>query len=447
MVQDNRFLENKFRFNIKMSCGEEKIPHSAKNFEGGVAVKKGCFLILLTLTAGIATACGSNEEDVIVKEPEVYAIDSGQPEDGETEEERTAEQAGTAGEKGESTAADNSAEQSLEAEEKKKEFGENCIAEQTFEATLSEYEGEITFASFAPSGERQEFYMQVLQQGRVLNEITGYIPESLFGKEFTGLEAVSFFDVNYDGNTDIALIASYGNTNYAAVYYGFAPDADEYEKYFLLQANLSDNLTEELKEPSIAEIRKALTGGKANGEFADYREAYRMVSRLCDLEDGPDVTYNLIDVDGAGSPELAAGRNGYYVSLYAYENGRVYTLMNQWGYGAMGNTGYEYCPGKNSLRNYNTDYAGAILYTTYMTISERHRLDVTAEIVTYNFDDVNGNGTPDEEEMESAGSYSVSYIDGAEATEEECAAYSAGEYEYIQGMMSGEELRAKLQEN
>ena len=59
---------------------------------------------------------------------------------------------------------------------------------------------------------------------------------------------------------------------------------------------------------------------------------------------------------------------------------------------------------------------------------------------------VNGNGKPDEEEEGSLGNYSVSYINGEEVTGEECEAYNAGEYEYIQGVMSGEELRAKLKE-
>ena len=151
-------------------------------------------------------------------------------------------------------------------------------------------------------------------------------------------------------------------------------------------------------------------------------------------------------VDGSGVPELAAVRNGYYVSLYTWDAGNTYTLMDHWGYGAMGNAGYEYCPGKNSLRNYNTDYAGAILYTTYMKVGSQHTIDTVAEIVTYNFDNINGNGKPDEEEEGSMGFYSTSYINGTEATGEECAALNAGEYEFIQGVMSGEELRAKLKE-
>ena len=51
---------------------------------------------------------------------------------------------------------------------------------------------------------------------------------------------------------------------------------------------------------------------------------------------------------------------------------------------------------------------------------------------------------PDEDELESAGMYGISYIDGKEASEEECEAYDAGEYEMILGELSLDELIAEL---
>lgn len=132
------------------------------------------------------------------------------------------------------------------------------------------------------------------------------------------------------------------------------------------------------------------------------------------------------------------------MSLFTYDAGRVYCLMDDWGYGAMGNAGYEYVPGKNSLRNYNADFAGEIVYTTYMTIGERHSLERVVSIETFNFDDVNGDGYPNDDEWESADFQSVNYIDGVEVTDEECASYDAGEYEYIEGGMSLEELKDRL---
>ena len=84
------------------------------------------------------------------------------------------------------------------------------------------------------------------------------------------------------------------------------------------------------------------------------------------------------------------------------------------------------------------------LVPTYMTISEQHALDVVTVITTYNFDDVNGNGMPDEDEMDSAGSYGAIYVDGEEITYEQYAEYDAGEYEYIVGSMNLEELTDTL---
>ena len=104
-----------------------------------------------------------------------------------------------------------------------------------------------------------------------------------------------------------------------------------------------------------------------------------------------------------------------------------------------------YAPERNNIRNYNSDYAGLIMYTTYMAVGKNHTLDVTAQITTCNFDDVNGNGMPDEDEEASFGNYSVSFLDGTEVSAEECAAYDAEKYEYIVGSLRLEELLSKIE--
>lgn len=326
----------------------------------------------------------------------------------------------------------------------KKMFGNDCIAEQTFETELSEYNGKVFFVPFAPSESNPDFRIQIIQDGAVLAEIPSYIPEKLTGKEFTSLDAVSFYDVNFDGNTDIVLIETYDNTSFAAVYYGFGSDSEEYERYFMIQEQLSANLSVRVNPLTVPEIISYVSGGKTNGNFSDYQEAYRAVSRLYDLESAGEAEYDLIYFDDDDIPELAAGKNGYHTSLYTYSDGRIYTLMDHWPYGAMGNAGYEYSPRKNSLRNYNTDYAGAILYTTYTKINDQHMMEDVVQIETFQFDDVNQNGIPDEDEMDSFGLYAVSYINGSEATTEECAVYDLGGYVYITPSMSYNELSAKL---
>lgn len=342
---------------------------------------------------------------------------------------------GKAGKEGKTAAEENAL---------REKFGEECIAGQTFEVELSEYEGKVWFVPYRPSESGQDFHMQIVQNGRILADINSYVPERLAGRQFESLDAVSFYDINYDSYTDIVLIVTYGGTSFAAVYDGFSREGEDYEQYFFSQDQLSEALSAQVQPLTISGIRDFVSGGKRNGSFAGWQEAYAAVGRLRELEKTAEVGYDLIYFDEDEIPELAAGVRGYEVSLYTYDNGTVYTLMDGWPYGAMGNAGYEYSPGKNSLRNYNSDQAGAVLYTTYMAVGKNHVLDRIVEIETYNFDDSNGNGILDEEESGSFGMYGVSYINGAEATNEECASYDAGGYEYIDPDMSWEQLREKL---
>lgn len=415
----------------------------------GGHLKVSLFSLFLLLGAGILSACGQksdagNQESVVfekIPEENKAAVDT----DSETE---VGSGQGEKGKDGDDAFVENHAaeisSEALAAADLKKRFGENCIAEQTFEVELSEYDGKVYFVPFAPSENHPAFSMQMMQDDNVLADIHPYVPDGVSENEFGSLDAVSFYDVNYDGNTDIVLVETYGNTSFAAVYYGFAKDAWEYDRYFLVQEELSRNLSGQLEQLSVSGIRHFLSDGKKNGEFTCYQEAYEAVSRLCELEDKAEKKYSLIYVDDDEIPELVSAVNGYYVSLYTYHDGTVFQLMDSWGYGAMGNAGYEYAERKNSLRNYNADFAGAILHTAYMKISGQHLIDVVAQIDTYNFDDANRNGMPDEEEEESLGRYSASYIDGAEVTDDACAAYDAGEYEYIQGVMGAEDLKAEL---
>lgn len=406
--------------------------------------KRAASLSLLILTC-MLTACGQEQGGIISKD------DLMKPLAGESQ---TVGEAVVSAEKEASAAVGNTETEEAEAstgvaevEELQKRFGENCITDQTFEAELSEYDGKVWFVSYEPTVENTEHSMQIVQDDKVLTEVRAYVPEELSGEQFKSLDAVSFYDVNYDNCTDIVTIATYGNKTFAAVYYGFAADAVEYDMYFLSQENLSDRITAEVSELTIPKLRAFLAAGKKNGKFADYREAYEAVVRLCELEDTSDSGYNLIYVDGDGIPELVSGKSGYYVNLYTYHDGRVYTLMNHWGYGAMGNAGYEYCPKENRLRNYNNDYAGAIWYATYMKMNERYSLETVAQIQTFNFDDANGNKKPDENEQASMGYYSKSYMDGKEVTEAECSVWDEGGFEYIEPCMSLADLRAALEDN
>lgn len=355
--------------------------------------------------------------------------------------------------------AEPATDDSMRLHEIREMFGEDCIAERTYEVELSEYDGKVWFVPFAPSKENPEFSMQIIQNGEVLRNIRSFPIDTVGGRSFTSLDAVYFGDLNYDGCTDILLIETYGNMQIPDVKYGFDANASEYDRYFHSQSRLCENiylLADQMTVPCVVEL---LTNGKRNGEFASWQEAYMEVSRLYELENRHpgewseddiirwEVKYDLVDIDGDDIPELAAGINGYFVSLYMYQDGTVYRVMDQWPYGAGGNSGYRYQPGENRFCNYDTDFAGLILYTTYMTINSQHTFEsVTIKMI--NFDDRNGNEIPDGDEEDSAGEVCVLYVDGVKITEEEYASkyadWAAGEYESLRGSMSYEDLQSLL---
>lgn len=408
--------------------------------------------VLICLTAVLLTACGQGkdagrnasdiDEPTSVITGEVIFQEEESTDSGEDVEENLTD----AAPRDEEDASD--ADETSQADALKQRFGEACIAEQTFEVELSEYDGKVWFVPYETS-EEEDFHMQIVQDGKVLKDIRGYVPEELEGEEFVSLDAVAFYDVNYDNETDIVLIETYGDTCFAAVYYGEAYTYldGEVSVSFNAMGSLSDSLTSSVEALTIPVIRDCLSHGKKNGEFADYREAYLAVGKLKEMESDGKIEYELVYFDEDDIPELVADYTGYFMSLYTYHDGEIYTLMNEWGYGAMGNAGYEYCPGKNSLRNYNADYAGLILYTTYCSISDAYTMDTVVSIKTVNFDDVNGNGMPDGDEEETVGDYGVDYIDGVEITSEKYESYSMGEYEWLgagANSMSLKELTAAL---
>lgn len=430
-----------------MACGQER-PDMAAGLSGmGTPASGEDTAAAGTGGAGAALTPGEGGDGAVQGTVGQGALGQGStgqgtPEQGNTGQVAASEQ-GTEGQAGAPGDSSGTSADGARSAELKRLFGESCIAEQTFEVKLSEYSGKVWFVPYMPSADNPDFRMQIIQDGEVLREITAYVPEELAREKFGSLDAVSFFDINYDDITDIVLIETYGNTTFAAVYYGHN---DGFGPYFISQDQLSAELSRQVEPLTVPGIRSFLSDGKRNGGFSDYQEAYRAVARLYEMEDSNERKYDLIYIDDDEIPELVAGVNGYYVSLYTYSEGKVYRLMDDWGYGAMGNFGYNYVPERNWLRNYNTDYAGAILYTTYMTVTQGNVIDVSMQIKVCNFDDTNGNGAPDGNEWESLGRSGAVYIDGEEVPEGEqiLIPYEGEEYEFIEGRMSLDELLAEL---
>lgn len=389
-----------------------------------IAYGSAMLLALLSLQ-GMLAACGQ-EPETEVGEPQTISSETA---------ENSAEDSAVDALETTSSAAEE-IEEELDAIQEM--FGKDCISDQTFEVQLSEYDQEVYFVPFAPSSENPQFRIQLIQNGQVLKELHDYVPEGLEGEKFRSLDAVAFADVNFDGSTDILLLETYGDTRFAAVYCG---ERDEWEGWengvrvsFYVQDALSESLSDQVNSLTVSEIFSFLTDGKKNGEFGSYQEAYEAVSRVYDLS-GNRMEYNLIYFDEDDIPELVVGVSGYWMSMFTYDAGQVYCLMNEWGYGAFGNAGYEYVPGKNSLRNYDADMGINVFNITYMAISEQHTMELVAGIELVNYL---------EDENEITGEQCTVYVNGVEVPEDEDIDYDVGEYEYIETILTRQELLEKL---
>lgn len=283
--------------------------------------KTGAF-ILAVLMAGMLAACGQNEDAKTGEEGIVENDSAGEQKNEDADSEPKGEDLPTAeDDTGETSTAEDAAggtsitekdtDETAQSDEWKQQFGENCIAEQTFEVELSEYSGKVVFVPYMPSADEENFHMQIVQDGKVLSEVQGYVPRELSGETFKSLDAVSFYDINYDGNTDILLIETYGDTGFAAVYYGYMDILEGQKAYFTSQEELSENITRQAEALTVPAIRELLSAGKKNGEFSGYQEAYEAAGRLSDLESSGMRTYGLIYVDEDETPELVAGLAGY----------------------------------------------------------------------------------------------------------------------------------------
>ncbi len=255
------------------------------------------------------------------------------------------------------------------------------------------------------------------------------------------LAAITAFSLTGCGNDEPAVNNSVADTT----------SASESETTKVSTEETTETTTEEITEvPTEAPTTEATTEAPTEEdttktptetvEASDYKSAYLDI--INSTENSDTLSYDLIYLDEDDIPELVLGMNGFYVNLYTYADGNVYTLMDHWGYGAMGNAGYEYVPRMNSMRNYNSDYAGLVGFTTYCSITSEHTLEATTVIETRLYEDTNGDGIPQGEEY--IPDYQVYFIDGEEISYDEAVSYDAGKYEFISGELTLDEIKAQL---
>ncbi len=186
----------------------------------------------------------------------------------------------------------------------------------------------------------------------------------------------------------------------------------------------------------------------AECRFDNYKDAYSHIARLYNMSSDKYV-YGLIDCDADDIPELVINNRGYNVSLYSFENGNIHCLMYQWAYGAGGNYGYMYAPGKGVFTNHNNDYAGAVQYDSYMTSHEGHEITTDYYVEYIMFKDTDGDRMPSEKELSAndaldvfeAYYYNCTDADMSEdEIEAKIAEYDTYEYKDVTGNMNYDDL-------
>lgn len=158
-------------------------------------------------------------------------------------------------------------------------------------------------------------------------------------------------------------------------------------------------------------------------------------------------TYDLIYFNNDSIPELVVSLPGYWVSMYTYDKSKskVYTVMDQWAYGAGGNAGYSYLPKKNVLSNMNSDYAGAVQYVYYGKM-KKHKIvsRYPKELKIQYFKDKNKNGYPDEDEYTEKPYY---FYGEKQISKKKFKSYEiSGKYKDIIGSVSYKKMKKTLSE-
>ncbi|WP_026659013.1 hypothetical protein [Butyrivibrio sp. AC2005] len=328
------------------------------------------------------------------------------------------------------------------------QWDDNCDETQTFDVELYPSEAPIHFVTYKPDPE-DGIKIVLIKDGKFMTSINTSIFRSVdYNTSLNKVTAVSFFDFNADGVKDILIIGesdmgenirleeSVPNEYYYETCYGIDEKIEE---------ELAGNIT-------VSSVKEMLLGDNSDCKFENYKDAYAHIAGLYNMS-GDNYVYGLIDADGDDVPELVIDGQGYNVSLYSFENGIIHCLMYKWAYGAGGNYGYMYAPGKGLYSNHNNDYAGAVQYDSYMTSHDGKEISTDFYVESLFFKDTDGDRTPSEEELSATEEMEVfearyRNCTGIEMSEDEIksqiAEYDSYHYEELTGYMSYDELISSL---
>ena len=325
------------------------------------------------------------------------------------------------------------------------QWDDYCDEEQTFDIELPQFDGPIHFATYTANPDEAD--ISIVKDGNLLTDLYTSIYTDNGNGYLKKILAVGFFDFDGDGMKDVAVIGDSDLGRYALLYEA-VPTESAFEPFMDLDevkvAEIGSDFT-------IAGIKKALIGDNQEGVYGTYQELYSQIARIYNIADEKN-EYDLVYTDDDDIPELVVGYPGYWVSLIAYENGKAHYLMNKWPYGAGGNGGYSYVPSKGIYYNGNADHAGAIYYDTYMSKRDVGELGTDYWVKNTNFNDIDGDGCPSDDELEASGEYVGSSEYHSEIdrnmTEDEIKAvvdlYESYEMKYLSGKMDYSTFLEKL---
>ena len=114
-------------------------------------------------------------------------------------------------------------------------------------------------------------------------------------------------------------------------------------------------------------------GHKIDSNLA--KEYLKIINKFENDDSENKITCDLIYFNNDNIPDLLIGNSGFWVSLYIGENGEVYNPIDQWAYGAGGNSGYKYQEKKGAILNYNSDFAGAISTKSISILNSKNKFD------------------------------------------------------------------------
>lgn len=184
----------------------------------------------------------------------------------------------------------------------------------------------------------------------------------------------------------------------------------------------------------------------------DFIEQYRKTIDSYEAEhssNGDNPSYNLIWFDNDDTPELVAGLDGYYVSMYAFDREKniVHCVIENWPYGAMGNSGYDYIPRANTIRNYNSDYAGMIRITYFGRMNSSYEIEDSVVLEADYYLDKNSDGEFSlewDEYSDEAKRYADALTNKEISPEKYKSMMKYGNFEAISGKYTANEMKEKL---